>query len=169
MGRLGAFNRDLFQGKLAAVTGSSGKTTVKELLAAILRQQGATLATQGNLNNDLGAPLTLLQLAAEHAYGVIEILANTVLGIGEDFKLFDINWFVFAIFIWLFFVIYHAFNVFITHRFMGKSWEQTQLNKLIALQQQRIEKLKTELKKEAPHIAQSEVYKESWNRTKKSK
>lgn len=95
------------------------------------------------------------------------ILANTVLGIGEDFKLFDINWFVFAIFIWLFFVIYHAFNVFITHRFMGKSWEQTQLNKLIALQQQRIEKLKTELKKEAPHIAQSEVYKESLEQNKK--
>ena len=78
LGRLGAFNRDLFQGRLAAVTGSSGKTTVKELLAAILRQQGATLATQGNLNNDLGAPLTLLQLAAEHAYGVIELGASHV-------------------------------------------------------------------------------------------
>jgi UDP-N-acetylmuramoyl-tripeptide--D-alanyl-D-alanine ligase len=78
LGRLGAFNRDLFPGKLAAVTGSSGKTTVKELLAAILRQQGATLATQGNLNNDLGAPLTLLQLAAEHAYGVIELGASHV-------------------------------------------------------------------------------------------
>ncbi|MEH3022793.1 MAG: UDP-N-acetylmuramoyl-tripeptide--D-alanyl-D-alanine ligase [Pseudomonas oryzihabitans] len=78
LGRLGAFNRDLFQGRLAAVTGSSGKTTVKELLAAILRQQGATLATQGNLNNELGAPLTLLQLAAEHAFGVIELGASHV-------------------------------------------------------------------------------------------
>ena len=78
LGRLGAFNRDLFQGRLAAVTGSSGKTTVKELLATILRQQGATLATQGNLNNELGAPLTLLQLAAEHAFGVIELGASHV-------------------------------------------------------------------------------------------
>ena len=78
LGRLGAFNRDLFQGRLAAVTGSSGKTTVKELLATILRQQGATLATQGNLNNELGAPLTLLQLAAEHGFGVIELGASHV-------------------------------------------------------------------------------------------
>jgi len=78
LGRLGAFNRELFQGQVAAVTGSSGKTTVKELLAAVLRQRGPTLATQGNLNNDLGAPLTLLQLAAEHAFGVIELGASHV-------------------------------------------------------------------------------------------
>ncbi len=89
------------------------------------------------------------------------ILANTVLGIGEHFKLFDINWFVFAILLWLFFFIYHAFNVFITHKFMGKAWEQKQLSTLVELQQRRIEKLKTNLKKEASHIAQSDLYNES--------
>lgn len=94
------------------------------------------------------------------------ILANTVLGIAEDFKIFEINWFVFAILLWLFFFIYHTFNVFITHRFMGKAWEKNQLEKLITLQQHRIEKLKTDLKKEAPHIAQSEIYNEQLSKVK---
>ena len=89
------------------------------------------------------------------------ILANTVLGIGKNFTLYGKEWFVFAILLWLFFLIYHAFNVFITHKFMGKAWEQKQLDKLVALQQNRIEKLKENLKKEAPIIAQSEIYNES--------
>ena len=59
-----------------AVTGSNGKTTTKEMIASILRQQGATLATQGNLNNDIGVPLTLFQLAPEHRYAVLEMGAN---------------------------------------------------------------------------------------------
>ncbi len=65
LGQLGALNRQAYQGPLAAVTGSSGKTTVKEMLASILRAGlgGPVLATRGNLNNDLGAPLTLLELA----------------------------------------------------------------------------------------------------------
>lgn len=89
------------------------------------------------------------------------ILGNTVLGIGEEFTLFGKEWFLFAVLLWLFFFIYHTFNVFITHKFMGKSWEQNQLDKLVALQQNRIEKLKSELKKEAPIIASSEVYNET--------
>jgi dihydrofolate reductase len=89
------------------------------------------------------------------------ILANTVLGIGEDFKIFEINWFVFAIFFWLFFFLYHVFNVFITHKFMGKAWEKQQLEKLVAKQQVRIEKLKAGFVKEETLIAQSEVYKDS--------
>ncbi|WP_313518502.1 UDP-N-acetylmuramoyl-tripeptide--D-alanyl-D-alanine ligase [Pseudomonas sp.] len=76
LGGLGALNRDAFDGQVAAVTGSSGKTSVKELLAAILRVQGPTLATRGNLNNDLGAPLTLLELAPEHRAAVIELGAS---------------------------------------------------------------------------------------------
>ncbi|WNH09023.1 dihydrofolate reductase [Thalassobellus suaedae] len=99
---------------------------------------------------------------------VFLILANTVLKIGEKFKPFDIDWFVFAILIWLFFLIYHIFNVFITHKFMGKAWEQEQLEKLVAKQKIKIEKLKTELKKEMPHIAKSEIYNESLNPEKKS-
>ncbi|MBG6288880.1 UDP-N-acetylmuramoyl-tripeptide--D-alanyl-D-alanine ligase [Pseudomonas nitroreducens] len=78
LGQLGALNRAAFAGRVAAVTGSSGKTTVKEMLASILRTQGDVLATRGNLNNDLGAPLTLLQLAPEHQSAVIELGANRV-------------------------------------------------------------------------------------------
>ncbi|WNH11096.1 dihydrofolate reductase [Thalassobellus suaedae] len=99
---------------------------------------------------------------------VFLILANTVLKIGEKFKPFDIDWFVFAILIWLFFLIYHIFNVFITHKFMGKAWEQEQLEKLVAKQKIKIEKLKTELKREMPHIAKSEIYNESLNPERKS-
>src|SRR3990167_3480056 len=76
LGRLGGLNRQAYQGPLAAVTGSSGKTTVKELLASILRVAGPVFATRGNLNNDLGAPLTLLELSAEHSAAVIELGAS---------------------------------------------------------------------------------------------
>jgi len=96
------------------------------------------------------------------------ILANLTLGIGKDVKFFDINWFVFAIFGWLFLFLYHAFNVFITHKFMGKDWEKLQLDKLVTLQQQRIEKLKNKFVKEETHIAKSEAYNESINTTKKA-
>ncbi|WP_220813930.1 UDP-N-acetylmuramoyl-tripeptide--D-alanyl-D-alanine ligase [Pseudomonas paralcaligenes] len=80
LGQLGALNRAAFAKPLAAVTGSSGKTTVKELLASILRAGlgGPVLATRGNLNNDLGAPLTLLELAPEHVGAVIELGANHI-------------------------------------------------------------------------------------------
>jgi UDP-N-acetylmuramoyl-tripeptide--D-alanyl-D-alanine ligase len=80
LGQLGALNRQAFSAPVVAITGSSGKTTVKEMLACILREglQGPVLATRGNLNNDLGAPLTLLELAPEHVAGVIELGANHV-------------------------------------------------------------------------------------------
>ncbi|MDG9923752.1 MULTISPECIES: UDP-N-acetylmuramoyl-tripeptide--D-alanyl-D-alanine ligase [unclassified Pseudomonas] len=80
LGQLGGLNRAAFDKPLAAVTGSSGKTTVKEMLASILRAglSGPVLATRGNLNNDLGAPLTLLELAPEHVGAVIELGANHV-------------------------------------------------------------------------------------------
>ncbi|PWH84277.1 dihydrofolate reductase [Algibacter marinivivus] len=92
---------------------------------------------------------------------VFLIVANTVLGIGKDFTLFGINWFVFAILIWLFFFLYHLFNVFVTHKFMGKAWEKEQLDKLVSKQQQRIDKLKAGFEKEEKLMAQSEVYSES--------
>ncbi|MDE1462786.1 UDP-N-acetylmuramoyl-tripeptide--D-alanyl-D-alanine ligase [Spartinivicinus poritis] len=78
LGLIGQINREDFSGPLVALTGSSGKTTVKEMLAAIFKQQGPTLFTAGNLNNDLGAPLTLSRLTAEHQYAVIELGANAV-------------------------------------------------------------------------------------------
>jgi dihydrofolate reductase len=92
---------------------------------------------------------------------LILVLANVVLGIGEDLKFFDIDWFVFGILAWLFLFLYHTFNVFVTHKFMGKQWEQEQLDKLTAQQQQRIEKLKQKFIKEETLIAQSEAYNEA--------
>ncbi len=61
---------------LVALTGSVGKTSVKSMLAAILEQQAPTLATLGNLNNEIGVPLTLLRLRAEHRFAVIEMGMN---------------------------------------------------------------------------------------------
>ncbi|MGD8907804.1 MAG: UDP-N-acetylmuramoyl-tripeptide--D-alanyl-D-alanine ligase [Chromatiales bacterium] len=75
LGRLAALWRDSFPVPLVGITGSNGKTTVKELVAAILRQRGVVLATRGNLNNDIGLPLTLLRLQGE-AYAVVEMGAN---------------------------------------------------------------------------------------------
>lgn len=86
LGQLGQARRRLWgkqaAGKLAAITGNSGKTTVKELLAALLSGKQATLATHGNLNNDIGAPLTLLELAPQHRYAVVELGANHLGEIG---------------------------------------------------------------------------------------
>lgn len=58
------------------ITGSNGKTTTKELIHAVLSASRPTLATQGNLNNHIGVPLTLLKLAAEHQIAIIEMGAN---------------------------------------------------------------------------------------------
>ena len=76
LGELARAWRRHFAIPLLAVTGSNGKTTVKEMLASILAQQGDTLATQGNLNNDIGLPLTLFGLDARHASAVVEMGAN---------------------------------------------------------------------------------------------
>ena len=62
--------------KVIGVTGSNGKTTTKEMLAAILGIHDSVLFTQGNLNNDIGVPITLLRLSSEHRYAVIEMGAN---------------------------------------------------------------------------------------------
>src|SRR5690554_2048872 len=80
LGALAAGNRNESDAKLVAITGSSGKTTVKELVAAILARMGETLATRGNLNNHIGVPLTLFGLEPRHEYGVVELGAS---GIGE--------------------------------------------------------------------------------------
>ncbi len=76
LGQIAAFNRQLFNGKLIAITGSSGKTTVKTMLASIMQEAGSTHATKGNFNNHIGVPLTLLQLNAEHQFAVIEMGAS---------------------------------------------------------------------------------------------
>ena len=65
-----------FRGPLVGVAGSNGKTTAKEMTAAILGEAGSCLATRGNLNNHIGVPLTLLRLTPEHRFAVIEMGAN---------------------------------------------------------------------------------------------
>lgn len=76
LGDLARAWRRKFAIPVVAITGSNGKTTTKEMVASILRQQGATHATVGNLNNDIGVPLTLFGLNAQHRYAVIEMGAN---------------------------------------------------------------------------------------------
>jgi len=78
LGRLAAGWRSQFRLPLVAVTGSNGKTTVTQMIAAILRAWKAdkAFATEGNLNNDIGVPLTLLRLSAVHEAGVVELGMN---------------------------------------------------------------------------------------------
>lgn len=76
LGELARSWRQRFESPVAGVTGSNGKTTVKLMLAAILAEAGPVLATEGNLNNELGVPLTLARLSAEHRHAVIEMGAN---------------------------------------------------------------------------------------------
>ncbi len=80
LGQLAAYWRKQFAIPLVGITGSNGKTTVKEMLGSILREHtgdaDAVLVTKGNLNNDIGMPLTLLKLRAVHRFAVIEMGMN---------------------------------------------------------------------------------------------
>lgn len=78
------------------------------------------------------------------------IVANTLLGIGKELTFFGFNWFVYAISIWLFLLLYHLISVFITNRFMDKNWEDEQTAILIAKQKKRIEELSKQIKAENP-------------------
>ncbi|MEO5571448.1 MAG: UDP-N-acetylmuramoyl-tripeptide--D-alanyl-D-alanine ligase [Bacteroidia bacterium] len=74
--QLATFHRRQLKTKMIALTGSNGKTTTKELINAVLSQKFNTHATQGNLNNHIGVPLTLLSLKSSHEIAVIEMGAN---------------------------------------------------------------------------------------------
>lgn len=76
LGGLGAAIKAEVGPKTIAITGSSGKTTVKEMTAAILSRRGNVLSTAGNFNNEIGVPLTLLRLTPEHDFAVVELGAN---------------------------------------------------------------------------------------------
>lgn len=89
LGQLAAFWRDQFKLPVIGLTGSNGKTTVKEMIAAILRQAvhsnnnlneevNSVLATEGNLNNDIGVPMMLLRLRSYHRFAVFEMGMNHV-------------------------------------------------------------------------------------------
>jgi len=71
--KIASWWREQFAIPVIAVTGSVGKTTTKELIAAVLATQGGVLKTQANYNNEIGVPKTLLELEPEHDYAVIEM------------------------------------------------------------------------------------------------
>lgn len=73
MGRLAQAWRARMPAQVVGITGSNGKTTVKTMLASILRQVAPTLATRGNYNNEIGVPLTLAALGEQHRFAVIEM------------------------------------------------------------------------------------------------
>ncbi len=76
LGRLAGTWRQEMHATVVGITGSNGKTTLKEFVSSCLSQSAKTLATQGNLNNEIGMPLMLLRLQPEHRYAVIEMGAN---------------------------------------------------------------------------------------------
>lgn len=73
---LAAWHRRELGTKMIGITGTNGKTTTKELIAAVLKEKYNVLYTQGNLNNHIGVPLTLLKLTPEHEMAVVEMGAN---------------------------------------------------------------------------------------------
>ncbi len=77
LGRIALYNREKFNKDVVAVTGSSGKTTVKGMMATLLRQQNEVLVTRGNFNNHIGAPITLLRLNQTYDYAMLELGASS--------------------------------------------------------------------------------------------
>lgn len=76
LGRIARHHRRRFSLPLGAITGSNGKTTTKEMIGAILEARGPALKTEGNLNNEIGVPLTLLRLEPRHTAAIIEMGMN---------------------------------------------------------------------------------------------
>ncbi len=76
LGNCSQINRENFSGKVVGLTGSSGKTSTKNMLERILAEKGTTCATQGNFNNEIGVPLTLLSINKNHHFAVVEMGAR---------------------------------------------------------------------------------------------
>ncbi len=76
---------------------------------------------------------------------VFLIIVNKFLKYGENY-----NWFIWAITLWAFLLIFHVFNVFVTHRFLGKEWERKQREKLVTIQKSKIQKIAKEVEDEFP-------------------
>ena len=74
--KVATYHRNYCKTRVICLTGSNGKTTTKELIYAVLSKRYSTLATEGNFNNHIGVPLTLLRLDPKHEYAVIELGAN---------------------------------------------------------------------------------------------
>ncbi|PZW41468.1 2TM domain-containing protein [Mesonia algae] len=84
------------------------------------------------------------------AGSILFIILNLVLKFGENFRPFNTDWFVWAILAWFFFLLIHFINVFLINTFMGKEWEEKQLEKLVEKQQLKIEQLQQKVDKEHP-------------------
>ncbi|GGG33259.1 dihydrofolate reductase [Bizionia arctica] len=82
------------------------------------------------------------------------IVASLVFDVGLTVNPLGVNWFVYAILAWLLIFMYHAFNVYFTNKFLGEVWEKEQLNKLVALQKERISKLEQQVEKDYPLISE---------------
>jgi UDP-N-acetylmuramoyl-tripeptide--D-alanyl-D-alanine ligase len=80
---LATFHRRRYDFPVVGITGSNGKTTTKELLHAVLKTHLPTLATEGNLNNHIGVPLTLLRITEQHRVAIVEMGANKVGDVAE--------------------------------------------------------------------------------------
>ena len=84
------------------------------------------------------------------AGSILFIILNLVLKFGENFRPFNTDWFVWAILAWFFFLLIHFINVFLINTFMGKEWEEKQLEKLVEKQQLKIGQLQQKVDKEHP-------------------
>ncbi len=85
--QLGQAWRGEFTLPIVGVAGSNGKTTAKEMTAAILSRMGPCMATHGNLNNHIGVPLTLMRLEPSHRSAVVEMGANRIGDVAELMRL----------------------------------------------------------------------------------
>ena len=84
---------------------------------------------------------------------VLLIVLNVVIGYKEEFMPLGYNWFVWAILLWTFFFLIHLINVFVTSSFMGKEWEQRQMEKLVQKQRDRIREMEKQVQKDHPYPA----------------
>lgn len=85
------------------------------------------------------------------------ILLNVVFNVGQNYRPLEVDWFVWAIILWAIIFLSHAFNVFITNKFLGKDWENNQIERLVAQQQKRIDKLRAQVEKDLPLPSKKEL------------
>lgn len=84
------------------------------------------------------------------AGAILLIVINLILGVGKEFRLIGIDWFVWAILLWTFFFLAHLINVTLMSTFMNKEWEQKQLDRLVAKQKIKIAKLEESISQKMP-------------------
>ena len=81
---------------------------------------------------------------------VLLIVINVLFEIGKNINPFNIDWFVWAILLWGILLLLHFFNVFVTQKFLGKEWEDSQIERLVAKQRERIDELQARVERDHP-------------------